>query len=118
MKERVDPGAGKVRSQYVDRLQIEKGKREYRNAQREKTPILHDELSGVDETQYRLEVDHIQAAAAASYNERYLRQDKISELKEFYNSADNFQMLEKRLMHLKVTFVFILMAKKFYQKMR
>lgn len=43
----------------------------------------------------RLEVDHTQAAATATYNERYITVDGIVALKETYNSEDNFSMMHK-----------------------
>ena len=42
-----------------------------------------------------VQADHIQAREAAKYNERYIREDKIEQLKKFYNSSDNMQMMHE-----------------------
>ena len=84
---------GKKYSQYKDHKMIVDGKENYR----EKHGDSADELTGARaEEEFRLEVDHVQAAATAMYNSRYLRDETVQqELKKFYNSPDNFQMLTK-----------------------
>ncbi len=89
---------GKMKSKYIDSELMTKGKEKYRNSRHEiEGDVIHDELSGVSSEEARLEVDHVQSTSKASYNSRYLRDpEAIKALKEFYNSSDNFQMLEKR----------------------
>lgn len=74
------------------------GKAEYRASQQKKNGVLRDELTGIPETDlpFKLEVDHVQAAATATYNSRYITSPEgIKALKEFFNSEVNFQMLGK-----------------------
>lgn len=86
---------GKIKSRYVDHAMMTKGKEAYRQS---KAGDLRDEISGVSQEKLDrpLEVDHIQAAATATYDGRYIdTPEAINELKEFYNSPANFQMLGK-----------------------
>lgn len=82
-----------------------KGKREYRNSKLTEDGKLYDEITG-HEGSYNvikkngkdsfvsdLNADHIQSRESIKYNERYIREDKIQKLKEFYNSVDNMQMM-------------------------
>lgn len=88
---------GKEHRRYVDQKLMHDGKDAYRKEQRDANGKLYDELSGNSSDTERLEVDHIQAAATARYNSRYLNTpEAVEAMKEFYNSSDNFQMLEKR----------------------
>lgn len=88
---------GKTGKRYIDKDLMEKGKETYREQKRDSEGKLRDELSGNSSDDERLEVDHIQAAATARYNSAYLNTpEAIQALKEFYNSPENFQMLEKR----------------------
>ena len=88
---------GKEHRRYVDQKLMQDGKDAYREEQRDANGKLYDELSGNSSDTERLEVDHIQAAATARYNSRYLNTpEAVEAMKEFYNSSDNFQMLEKR----------------------
>lgn len=96
-KERVVSKNRKESSQYKDQKLMNAGKAAYR-ADREKETHGNntDELTGVGE-EAKLEVDHVQAAATVMYNSRYLRDETVvQELKKFYNSSVNFQMLAKR----------------------
>ena len=84
---------GKTSKEYIYQSKIEEGKDKYRKAQGEN---IHDELTGKPQTQEsKDEVDHVQALATAKYNSRYLKDKGIQKLKEVYNSADNFQMLNQ-----------------------
>lgn len=59
---------------------------------------LYDEVTGKrqDDLDHTLEVDHVQAAANACFNSMYIiSPEAIAKLKEFYNSDENFQMLNK-----------------------
>lgn len=58
---------------------------------------MRDELTGKSQEHldHPLEVDHVQAAATATYNSKYLRKGAEDALKQFYNSPDNFQLLSK-----------------------
>ena len=82
-----------------------KGKEEYRKAKLSEYGKLYDEITG-QEGSYNtinkngkeilvsdLHADHIQARESIKYNERYITEDKIQKLKEFYNSVDNMQMI-------------------------
>lgn len=82
-----------------------KGKRNYRESQMTADGKLFDELTG-KEGKYvefeqngkkilksELHADHIQSREAAKFNERYLSEKGIYELKEFWNSPDNMQLI-------------------------
>lgn len=91
VKESHISSSGKKSTRYVDNSIIEQGKTAYRDSQSSEN---RDEVTGRDGT--RLEVDHVQSAAAARYNSAYITSPAgIDALKRFYNSPDNFEMLEK-----------------------
>lgn len=91
-KEKVVSKQGKERSQYKDQKMMSEGKAAYRKEHGDSA----DELTGANSKHFKLEVDHVQAAATATYNSRYLKDKTVQEeLKKFYNSPDNFQMLTK-----------------------
>lgn len=83
----------------------QKGKKDYRQSKTTEDGKLYDELTGeVGKTHSiikngkevpvsDLQADHIQARETITYNTRYIREEKIEKLKEFYNSADNMQMI-------------------------
>lgn len=87
-----------------DRLDA-KGKKAYRDFKINNNGKLFDELTGQEgsfntiikngkEVKVSdLHADHIQAREAIKYNKRYIRESKIEELKEFYNSSNNMQMM-------------------------
>ena len=79
---------------YIDSKIIQGGKANYRKAHESD---MRDELTGKSQEHldHPLEVDHVQAAATATYNSRYLGQATIDAMKQFYNSPDNFQLLCK-----------------------
>ncbi|HJC71792.1 MAG TPA: hypothetical protein H9698_03220 [Candidatus Ruthenibacterium merdavium] len=80
---------------YKDHAMMTKAKQEYRQS---KQGDLRDELTGTPQAKLDrpLEVDHTQAAATATYNSRYIKDpEAIEQLKKFYNSPSNFQMLQK-----------------------
>ena len=82
---------GKERKQYEDKNIIEKGKSNYRKK-------LEDEGNYKDETgtaTESLEVDHILPLASAGYYKKYLNNEGVQKIKEYYNSEDNFAMLGK-----------------------
>ena len=91
-KEKYTDKSGQTKKRYVDHGMINEGKAKYRDAS-----DMRDELTGKPQEQleHSLEVDHIQAAATATYNSRYLRRGAEEALKQFYNSDDNFQLLNK-----------------------
>lgn len=96
LKEEYVDKNGKTKKRYVDRKLMEDGKEAYRDEQKDSEGRLYDELSGDSSDDERLEVDHVQAAATARINSLYLDSpEAIQALKEFYNSSENFQMLEK-----------------------
>lgn len=91
VKESHISSSGKKSTRYIDSSIIERGKRSYRDS-----PSFEnrDEVTGKEGD--RLEVDHVQAAATATYNSAYITSPEgIEALKNFYNSPDNFEMLEK-----------------------
>lgn len=82
-----------------------KGKEDYRKSKLTEDGKLYDEITGregsyntikkngKDSFVSDLHADHIQSRESIKYNKRYIREDKIKKLKEFYNSADNMQMM-------------------------
>lgn len=82
-----------------------KGKIEYRDYMMKQNGELRDELSGYrdrpttvkingkDQIKSSLQVDHIQPRNAAQYNSMYMTPKGVEDLKEFYNSKDNFQLI-------------------------
>lgn len=82
-----------------------KGKASYRESKLTEDRKIYDEMTGQQGGAYTvtkndkehlvsdLHADHIQARETIKYNSRYIREDKIEKLKEFYNSADNMQMM-------------------------
>lgn len=87
-----------------DKLDRE-GKLKYRESKKDENGILTDELTGQkgefleyekNGQKYQksdMHADHIQARAAAKYNSEYITEKGVEELKEFYNSDDNFQII-------------------------
>lgn len=84
-----------------------KGKIEYRKQQMDAEGTVYDELTGKKEKKVTyerngkiveksdLQADHLQVREAASYNEMFLTNDGVKEMKLFWNSADNFQMMHQ-----------------------
>lgn len=71
-----------------------KGKKTYRDQKTTSEGKLYDELTGREAADLRdLHADHIQARATINFNSKYIRGDKIENLKEFYNSSDNMQLI-------------------------
>lgn len=89
-------GAISEKEEYKDKKIMETGKNKYREIHSEAGEIK-DEISGISKSETnRIEVDHVQSAAAAMYNSMYINSEEGKEaLKVFYNSEPNFQMLEK-----------------------
>ena len=87
-----------------DKLDRE-GKLKYRESKKDENGLLTDELTGQkgefleyekNGQKYQksdMHADHIQARAAAKYNSEYITEKGVEELKEFYNSDDNFQII-------------------------
>lgn len=81
------------------------GKENYRTSKLDEDGKIYDEITGLegskrivnsngkDHLVSDLHADHIQARETIKYNTRYIREDKVEKLKEFYNSADNMQMM-------------------------
>lgn len=76
---------------YIDQKNIEKGKNNYRETLKEKGEYKDE----VGTSSGRIEVDHIQPLATITIYNNYIKDDKINDLKEFYNDKDNFAMLGK-----------------------
>ena len=82
-----------------------KGKKAYRNLKTREDGKIFDELTGKEGKSRtiikngkeisvsELQADHIQARESASYNEQFIKKEKVEELRKFYNSADNMQMM-------------------------
>lgn len=88
----------------TDKLDRE-GKKAYRESRRDQNGDLYDELTGRKGTQTTIQqngkdvpksdlhADHIQSREAARYNSKYITQDGVQTLKEFWNSSDNMQLM-------------------------
>ncbi len=82
-----------------------KGLREYRKSKVDENGDIYDELNGQkgakktiirngkEETKSELQADHCQARETAKYNTKYLKKEGGEELKLFWNSADNMQII-------------------------
>jgi len=82
-----------------------KGKLDYRNSKYDENGSLYDELTGREGSNVTilqngkkvlksdLHADHIQSRESAKYNSRYISENGINELKKFYNSSDNMQLM-------------------------
>ena len=91
-------------SRATDRLDRE-GKRQYRDDRVTADGTIKDELTGRDgsvsqvmvngklRNKSNLHADHTQSRNGAVYNSQFIREDKLEELKKFYNSSDNMQMM-------------------------
>lgn len=87
-----------------DSLDI-KGKKEYRESQKDENGDLYDDLTGEkggkstyiknnkEIEKSDLQADHVQARESATYNSRYLKEKGVEELRSFWNSSDNMQMM-------------------------
>ena len=73
------------------------GKADYREQYEKDHGELRDELTGKADRKpngrSELHADHIQARESAMYNSRYLKENYVEEMKRFYNSADNMQLI-------------------------
>lgn len=87
-----------------DRLDAQ-GKKNYRESMKDANGNLYDELTGQKGTsttitqngkeisKSNLHADHVQARESATYTSKYLKESGVQELKEFWNSADNMQLI-------------------------
>lgn len=83
----------------------DKGRKAYRQQQRDEHGDLYDELTGIKETKksvYKngkeelrsdLQADHVQARESAKYSSRYVTETGAEALRQFWNSSDNMQMM-------------------------
>ncbi len=88
----------------IDKLDI-KGKKEYRENQRDESGNVYDELTGKKESKYTvikngkevfvsdMQADHIQARESARFNSKYIDENGAELLRTFWNSSDNMQMM-------------------------
>lgn len=88
----------------TDRLDA-KGKKDYRESQRDENGDLYDDLTGRKGTQTTIQqngkevhksdlhADHVQSREAARYNSKYVTHEGVEALKEFWNSSDNMQLM-------------------------
>ena len=93
-----------IERKYKDRTIIEKGKETYVESRTDSDGNIVDEYTGLQggyvtnkngDKRRRQEVDHIQAVATATYNSEYITEEGRQKLREFYNSSDNFAMMDK-----------------------
>ena len=82
-----------------------KGKAAYREKKTTSDGKIYDDLTGKEGSSKtinkngkevkvsELHADHIQARESIMFNEKYIRSDKKEEMKKFYNSEDNMQMM-------------------------
>jgi hypothetical protein len=103
-KEDYKTGEGKGKSRYKDYNMINRSKNDYAAGHKDSDGNVVDEYTGKDgeyvtdkngNQKRRQEVEHTQSLSAAKYNEKYLKEKGISELKEMLNSDDNFAMMDK-----------------------
>lgn len=87
-----------------DKKIISDGKDAYYNLVKNQDGSVNDEYTGKQgeyitdkngNKRRRQEVDHIQARATVTYNQRYITNVGVQELKEMMNSPDNFAMMDK-----------------------
>lgn len=81
------------------------GKQAYRESRTDENGDIYDELTGrkgttstyekngKKVTKSDLQADHVQARESATYNSRFLKEEGVEALKEFWNSSDNMQMI-------------------------
>ncbi|MFI3201647.1 MAG: hypothetical protein R3Y54_09005 [Eubacteriales bacterium] len=82
------------------------GKKAYRESKKTEKGELYDELTGEkggyssivqkNGKEYKrseLDADHILSRESITYNSRYIREDKLDIMKDFYNSSDNFLLI-------------------------
>lgn len=103
-KETYRDSNGKEKTRYKDHGMIKKSKDEYAADKNDNYGNIVDEYTGKDgkhvtdkngNYKRRQEVEHTQSLNAATYNQKYLKEKGISELKEILNSEDNFAMMDK-----------------------
>lgn len=87
-----------------DKLDRE-GKLDYRDSKVDSNGDIYDEITGVKGDTFIIEkngkevlvsdmhADHIQSREAATYNSAYMTEKGVDNLKQFYNSSDNFQIM-------------------------
>jgi hypothetical protein len=100
-KEKDEEGKPKKNAKYVDKELIQEGKDEYAEKHKNEDGTYNDGYTGdkVGDKQTkrgkrrREEVEHTQALATATYNEKYIKEKGIAELKAVYNSEANFAMM-------------------------
>lgn len=83
------------------------GRKEYAESQRDEDGNLRDSITGEKEqkqTYFKnnkayertdMEADHVQPRASATYNAKYVKETGKEQLKSFWNSSDNFEMMQK-----------------------
>ncbi|MFA9559201.1 hypothetical protein ACERII_17975 [Evansella sp. AB-rgal1] len=103
-KEKVVLDNGKTKSSYKDRGIIQKGKKAYRDQKTADQSGVEDEFTGKAESKSQnslgfdvsnLDVDHTQALSTAYVYNRYLKEGGEERIREFYNSSENFTMMNK-----------------------
>lgn len=83
-----------------------KGRNNYRESRKDSNGVLYDEITGNEgggreierngKTSFRsdLQADHIMTRAGATYSTKYITPEGAEALKKFYNSDNNFQMMD------------------------
>lgn len=93
----------KYEKKYVDRQTIQSGKDAYFESVKNSDGSVTDDYTG-KKGEYstdkngrqsrRQQVEHTQSLSAAKYNAKYITDEGKEALKNFYNSADNFAMMD------------------------
>jgi len=103
-KEDYNDTDGKIKRRYKDHKIITNAKRKYAQQHTQEDGTITDEYTD-QEGEYiigkdgrrmrRQEVDHTQALNTAKYNAKYISEKGAERLREFYNSSENFAMMDK-----------------------
>ncbi|CAG7658652.1 hypothetical protein PAECIP111802_07113 [Paenibacillus allorhizosphaerae] len=100
----VEETTSKTKTRYKDHTMINEAKGKYADAQKNAEGSITDEYThlegeyiiGKDGRKFRRqEVEHTQALSSAKYNKEYISEEGIQRLREFYNSSENFAMMDK-----------------------
>lgn len=85
------------------------GRKDYAESQREADGTLRDSITGEAEEKHSyynarnnktyertdMEADHVQSRASATFNTKYVKESGKEELQSFWNSSDNFEMMQQ-----------------------
>ncbi|MDD7794365.1 hypothetical protein [Clostridium sp. 'White wine YQ'] len=102
-KETIEKQNGHSQKVYKDSNMIKNGKEGYRNNRNSDGSMKDDYTGNAEEKKVnkrgdavsQLDVEHTQALSTAYVYTAYLKEGAEERIKEFYNSADNFAMMDK-----------------------